>query len=530
MWSDKTGQFTVEAEYLGLNGTKIRLHKVNGVIIEVPLDKMSPEDMQLVKRHETRKQRRQSQAPIEEEPSPSSSRREDRSDETRARGTESPAIPAAAMEMPKTRKPRYDWFAFFLDAGCDMDDCTRYASNFERDRIDEAILPDLEPSTLRSLGLKEGDVIRVRKTITNKFRKENPESEAQISADELYARQLQEHENSGGKGPAPQPPPGLFTGPDGKLSNNTRRGRPEKKAGADTVDPSAIAAASDQLSRSGISTPPPVAVSPPLPEKAPLITGFDDDAWTIKPSITKPASPAPPPQPAQPLAPQPRSAVTNGTDSLLAQIQSLRPATGLSASNTGSGDFDRLSAMVGQPQAQSPGPMMQPQQTGFAQSYGLGVQNNPSSMAQLLNSPRGPLAPVPANEGLLNPILPNMTGMFVPTRASPISAQQTGYGSSPVSPMVMQPTGYAAGFQQAYGGQPQQIQPSELWTLLQLTPRLHWIPRIPSTRERFQRSGQHATPPASTAELGQICPSKHLCRDEEDRVWAARRAAASISE
>lgn len=490
IWNDKTGQFKVEAEYLGLKDKKIRLHKLNGVIIEVPLEKMSNEDVQLVRRHEARRQRSLSipdddDVPLGRSPRRASvqappSGRGERSDETRRRA-ESP-IPAAAMEMPKPRKPRFDWFAFFLDAGCDMDDCTRYAANFERDRIDEAILPDLEAGTLRSLGLREGDVIRVKKVVNAKYAKKTPEQEAQIRADEDYARQLQVYENSGSKGPAPTPPPGLFTGPDGKLSNNTRRGRPDKKAtGSSSVDPSAIADAADALSQTRISTPP-ITISPPPekekekareePEKpAPLITGFDDDAWTIKPSASKPASPAPPPTSSVTAT---STSANGGTDSLLAQIQALRPAsTGVPQNNTG-GSFDQLSKMVGQPQQQQ----LQPAQTGssgFAgpSPYGLGVQNNPSSMSQLQqqqynpNAPRAPLAPVPSNEGLLNPLQPSMTGMFVPTRGSPAPSpqqqqqmmpQQTGFMQQP---MMMQPTGYAQGFQQGYGGQPQQLQPSE---------------------------------------------------------------------
>lgn len=481
VWSDKSGQFKVEAEYLGLNGNKIRLHKVNGVIIEVPIDKMSQEDVQMIKRHEARKRERRADIPEDDDiPLARTPRKgqsqSSRSEESRAR--EEP-IPAAAMEQPRPRKPRFDWFAFFLEAGCAMDDCTRYAANFERDRIDETLLPDLEASTLRSLGLKEGDVLRVRKEIQVRFAKKTPEQEAQIKQDEEYARQLQEYERSGGKGPIPQPPPGLFTGPNGKLANNTRRGRPERK-GTDTVDPSAIAAVGDQLSKMNtggsssasapIRSPSPPPQPTPQPEKpatAPLIAGFDDDAWTIKPSTSKPASPAPPSAPAPPPLPavvngNKTGTASSGTDSLLAQIQSLRPAqTGMSSNNTG-GSSDRFNSLATPAQQQQ----MQQQPTGYNNSaaYGLGQQGTGQSMAQMMNNPngpRGPLAPVPSNEGLLNPLQPSQTGMFVPTRGSPqpqggMMPQQTGYG------MMPQPTGFAGGYQQGYG----QMQPSKLRVFL----------------------------------------------------------------
>lgn len=478
VWSDKTGQFKVEAEYLGLNGNKIRLHKINGVIIEVPLDKMAQEDVQMIRRHEQRKARA-AQDPDDQplarsrgEPSRS------RSEETKGRTEQFQPIPKEAMEQPKPRKPRFDWFAFFLESGCGIDDCTRYAANFERDRVDEEIMPELDASTLRALGLKEGDVIRVRKAINARFAKKTPEQEAQIKQDEDYARQLQEHENSGSKGPIPQPPPSLFTGANGKLANNTRRGRPEKKStGPESIDAAALIGVSDQLSNTKISTPsPPAAPSPPPVEKEQpksLIPGFDDDAWTIKPSATKPASPAP--QATQPKAAPP--SVANTTESLLAQIQSMRPqSTGVASNNTGgSASADRFAAFAsaGQQQPRADSAPLQQNQTGV-NGYGLGVQGSNQPMGYLnANGARGPLAPVPANQGLLNPLQPAATG-FVPTRVSPnatgMMMQQTGFQPQQTGfqqqqqqqqPMMSQPTGYAQGFQSAYGGQQPQIQPSE---------------------------------------------------------------------
>lgn len=53
-WKDRTGQFKVEAEFLGLKDNKIRLHKLNGVIVEVPLEKMSPEDTAYLKKRMAR--------------------------------------------------------------------------------------------------------------------------------------------------------------------------------------------------------------------------------------------------------------------------------------------------------------------------------------------------------------------------------------------------------------------------------------------------------------------------------------------
>ena len=470
----------MEAEYLGLNGNKIRLHKMNGVVIEVPIDKMATEDVQLIRRHEARK----AKALLEEEdnaPLGRQRQRSDRSEETKSRSSPPmDSLPREAMEAPKPRKPRYDWFAFFLEAGCDMDDCTRYASNFERAAIDEEILPDLDAATIRNLGLKEGDVIRVRKIITGRYAKKTPEQEAQIKQDEDYAKALQEHENSGSKGPIPQPPPSLFTSANGKLANNTRRGRPEKKStGPESVDPTVLAGISEQLTGVNVSSPspppPPKAPSPPpVQEKKSVLSGFDDDAWTLKPSASKPASPAPPASVAPPTVATPPPA--NPTESLLMQIQAMRPAsTGISSNTTGgSGNFDKYAAMVGQPQRP-----MQKTQTGSSAGYsngmmpmptgyGLGVQgsNQPMGQMQNPNGPRGPVAPVAGNEALLNPLQPVQTG-FVPTRGGSggigmgMQPQQTGFMPPQQTGMMAQQTGFQGGFQQGYGGQQQQMQPSE---------------------------------------------------------------------
>jgi len=46
VWKDRTGQFQVEAEFLGIRGTDVYLKKPNGVTIKVPLDRLSAESQQ----------------------------------------------------------------------------------------------------------------------------------------------------------------------------------------------------------------------------------------------------------------------------------------------------------------------------------------------------------------------------------------------------------------------------------------------------------------------------------------------------
>ncbi|OAD76789.1 hypothetical protein PHYBLDRAFT_95683, partial [Phycomyces blakesleeanus NRRL 1555(-)] len=47
-WTDRTGAFKVEAQYLAIHAGKIRLHKINGVKIDVPVQKMCAEDLYFI--------------------------------------------------------------------------------------------------------------------------------------------------------------------------------------------------------------------------------------------------------------------------------------------------------------------------------------------------------------------------------------------------------------------------------------------------------------------------------------------------
>jgi hypothetical protein len=445
------------------------------VIIEVPLEKMSSEDMNIIKRYQARKKERERSSTADDEDTPLGWSHPPRRPSQQMSQESSTRTQQQALAVQKTggnRKPKFDWFSFFLEAGCDMDDCTRYGANFDRDRIDETILTDLDTPTMRSLGLREGDVIRVRKHIQVKYGKKTPEVQAQLSEDEELARKLQEQESKGSPAPAP---PALFTsGPGGKLANNTRRGRPERRGTlTDTVDPNALAAASDQLAKVSLmplepSKPatPPIVMSPPPEEKEEKPkSGFDDDdgAWAIKP-VTKVASPAPPvatPSPAPPA---------NGTDALLAQISGMRPAS--TGPPPGGADFEQIAAANA----------AIPQRTGSIgppSSYGLGAASTSTPMGQLAarpqlappvaaapppqpqmnpNAPRGPLAPVPLNQGLLNPMQPHATGMFVPTHPTGMSAQSPFAGGVPAGQYLS-----AGGMQPMVTGVQPMMQPSE-WT------------------------------------------------------------------
>lgn len=495
-WHDKSGQFKVEAEFLGFKGGKIRLHKVNGVVIEVPLAKMSPEDSEYIDRLTAKQQQRRRPAHDDDDvplaQSHANKARPTVSLQPQSQGRS--AVASAPSGRPpaqqQRRRPAFDWFEFFLNAGVDVDDCTRYAANFDRDKIDETILEDLDPGTLRNLGLREGDVIRVKKAIAARKAPPPPpngggDSRSQIESDEAFARRLQEEENGGRRSGGTSSPAqggsgggsGLFSSSTGELKNQTRRGRPERKGTApESVDAASLVAASSSLARS--ETPPAVAVSPPapvnppqrttsaapaasLPPPATVSTGFDDDAWTPRPSSTKPATPTPPTAPVAPQLVSFDSAqavpqVASSAFESLAQPGQARPPAATAVQQSLSSDMGSLS--IG-PNNTGSSSMQAPQ--SFHNGLGFGGSN--SNMGQLLQAqqtgmfqqqpqqqqqgPRAPPAPVPSNQGLLNPLVPTQTGFgqFVPTRSSANSSPFQGMQPQQTGFMPQQTTGYPGG-------------------------------------------------------------------------------------
>ncbi|KAI0796812.1 hypothetical protein C8Q75DRAFT_802490 [Abortiporus biennis] len=510
LWHDRTGQFQVHAAFLGVHDGKLRLHKTNGVVIEVPSEKMSPDDLKYVDKliNKSRKS--------DEDDVPLAQRQQ-----SLMTGAAVARPRSASRASPPKKGPTIDWFEFFLNAGCDVDDCSRYATSFERDKMDESILPDITESVLRSLGLREGDIIRVKKAIESRSPKSSEDSKKeQLKRDEELAKQLQAEEDGGAKrGPAPN----LFAGPNGALKTNVRRGRPQTSTNSrlpTTVDLNSLSSASDQIQRSTTplvasptSTTSPVNAPPRASSAAPVVSGFEDDAWTNRPSSTKPMTPTPAPSaatprapsapPAPPAPPAPAPAPIVQTQSLpnaasppVAPTPPQPTGSGL-AKTTESDIFDQLARLsqlrVASPAAPQPqsASIVSPPPAGFRSGMGMGP--SPVPMGQHLqaqqtgmlppvqsppiNGPRGPYAPVLANQGLLQPLVPTNTGLtgFVPTRPqstpstlqpqpsfqsqpSFLSSQPTGFQPQPTG-FQMQPTGFQpqpTGFQpQPTGFQPQ---------------------------------------------------------------------------
>ena len=302
----------------------------------------------------------------------------------------------ATIERPK--ESDYDWFDFFLKAGVGPNQCERYSQNFNRDSMDESVLPDITPETLRTLGLKEGYILRVMKHLDNKY--------GRISK----LRSVSFAEN-GTDGEANGSAGGLFSGPGGTLRNNTRKGRPTPSTQAsDVVDPKAFEQ-NDATAKSAEAKTSPEA-SATVPAK--VTSGFDDDAWEVK--QPKQAAPAPAAQVQSPArtaapaaAPPPATSAPAQNPVLtgaLAELSLLSPPLQPTPAPQQQ-QMQPPPPMIEQPRfnpqaAQQPAPPQQPQPTGA----------NPAFFSQLNQQQTGmPQQNFQQNFGQNPQLQPQQTGM-----------------------------------------------------------------------------------------------------------------------
>ncbi|KAF2035967.1 MFS general substrate transporter [Setomelanomma holmii] len=396
-WTDRSGSFKVEAQFILMKGGKIHLHKVNGVKIAVPVTKMSVEDLEYVERVT-------GESLDDDKPLSDLKRRS-----TQRANAQAPRSPSG---ITVEKKPEYDWFDFFLKCGVNPQICERYAQAFHKDQMGEENIPDITPGLLRTLGLKEGDILRVTKYLESKYGSKRGVSFAEDGGEE------------GSSG-------GLFSGPGGALRNNTRKGRPAPPVQtSDVVDAKAFEQKTDDaVKKPAEATPTPLA-SAPKPERQ--VEGFEDNAWDVKPSRTASTSAPPPAQTASASAPKPPTLTGSMNDLSLLDMPALRPE--LIAQPT-------PPAPAPQPQAAplpapTPAPVQQAQPTGatpslFDQVAAIKALTQPQNLAP----PR--MRPQPPQQQ-------NTGGIIVPppqrSSSAPQNPQQSAFGPPP--PLQPQLTGY----------------------------------------------------------------------------------------
>lgn len=221
-WTDRTKTFKVEAQLLGCVDGKIHLHKTNGVKIAVAASKMSLEDIEYVERVTGK-----SLESEKDSKTSSRSHRKGASSSSRMPTQVSSSQQAPPPQQAPLRDPNdYDWFAFFLECGIDTTNCQKYAINFNRDQMDESVLEQINSQVLRTLGLKEGDILRVIKKLDEKYNRNTSQQLPQQSLQQQFQQPIQQLQ--------PQPAP--------------------------------------------VQQPQPA----PVQSKPPAVAGFADNAWTVK--------------------------------------------------------------------------------------------------------------------------------------------------------------------------------------------------------------------------------------------------------
>ncbi|KAK9447872.1 uncharacterized protein V1518DRAFT_78798 [Limtongia smithiae] len=426
--------------------------KVNGAKIAVDVNKMSVEDLDYVE-HVTGQSL--------DGAKPESSRKTIGAVATKS-ATSSSA--AAADSRPKTNS--FDWFEFFLSCGVDYNNCQRYALSFDKDQMDESVLPDITPSIMRRLGLKEGDIIRVAKLVDEKYSKKK----RGVSFGAASVLGDGEDEGNGES---------LFTGPGGALKNNTRKSRPapavttsqtvdgkllmnassadlsqqempEQNGYSHNIMDSSSAGSSASVTPMQSVTPVPVAPPPPqqqapsvpsanvAPILVPAITGHtaqeQQTYLALQPKLVfQPPVAFPMQQQSQPMQqPQPMLSLPTGmqvhlqtgyvvqqqpTQPVFYQQHRAPPPPPVTVHQT-----------LPQQQARAPPGMTSPQ-SGF-QAMPTGFQ----------------MGPQPTGIMFAQPLQAQPTRSFVPQSQFGIQQMQTGFGiGSSMTPLQAQPTGYGFG-------------------------------------------------------------------------------------
>ncbi|EKG21970.1 hypothetical protein MPH_00696 [Macrophomina phaseolina MS6] len=397
-WTDRTGSFKVEAEFIGLKDGKIHLHKLNGVKIAVPVPKMSVEDLEYVEKV--------TGVSLDEDKPLSDIKRKGTTKEGR-----SSSVPRAGISIGQPQ-PTYDWFQFFLDCGVNPQICERYAQSFTRDQMGEENLPDISEKVLRTLGLKEGDILRVMKFLDNKYGRTGENQKRSVSFGDASVAGEEEGANGG-----------LFAGPGGALKNNTRKGRPAPAVQTnDVIDPEALKSKAE-----GVKSDATGASSGAGSTGEKGAGGFDDNAWEVKPSKQpeQPASSAPS-EPATTASAPATTAPPPAPTGAMAELSLLTPALEPTPAPA------PASTTATQAVAPAPAPPQAPQPTGPPGA-------TPGLFEQVANLPQAPPR--------ARPLAPQQTGANSlisppPQRAS--SAPQNFNQFNPPQPLQPQMTGMPA--------------------------------------------------------------------------------------
>ena len=443
----------MEAEFIGLKDGKIHLHKLNGVKIAVSVAKMAIEDLEYVERV--------TGDSLDDEKPLSDIRRRSlqaagKDDPKKTQAPTSPEKAVVSTDKPKrtdSKASEYDWFDFFLKAGVSPYQCERYAHNFQQDSMDESVLPDITAPVLRTLGLKEGDILRVMKFLDTKYGRTGKSKLRNVS---FGGEELISPDNESNSIPSNNSGGGLFSGPGGALRNNTRKGRPAPVVQNDDVVDSETFR---QKGTSDISPKNPSESTSLIPLSAPekkFGGGFDDDAWDVKPSrkpgVSKPQPPSPTTKPAAIVSSKPPMGALADLSLLSEPLQpTILPSAERGSTQQSQGQLALQSSqptqhsgagqLLSQFSQQATGP---PPQSQLSNQAVLNLTPQPN--LQNKQSPPPNLGP---RQRPQPPQIPTQASLMFPPPPRPLSAPQNASQSSGFGPPPLQPqlTGAPVQFQ-----------------------------------------------------------------------------------
>lgn len=408
---------------------------MNGVKIAVPVGKMSVEDLEYVERI--------TGISLDED-KPLSSIKGQRSRQAPGKDQSSSSTSAAGVTIEPAKKPEYDWFQFFLTCDVAVGLCERYAQTFQKDSMDESVLPDVDATVLRTLGLREGDIIKVMRYLDNKYGR-NSKRDANIGDGD--------GDGEGGGG--------LFSGPGGALKNNTRKGRPAPAIQTnDVVDPKAFSQQDDndkptKSTTERVATP---TATSPAPVRKGANAGFDDDAWDVKPA--KQQAQLALPETTQQSSTRPQTQLPALTGSLQELSLLTAPLEPTRVQNTAPTQQMQLVQPLQPSQPQQPQQSAQPQQQppGVTPAFFAGLHQQPNNFQQpqttgsfLTSTQFGSQQPTyvqqqPSQQNIARqrPTAPQFTqnqGSLMPPPpprplSAPQSAQQSAFGPPPLQPQM----------------------------------------------------------------------------------------------
>ena len=377
------------------------------------------------------------------------------------------------------QKPKYDWFDFFLQCGVNPQICERYARAFNGDQMGEENLPDITDKLLRTLGLKEGDILRVTKFLDSKFSRSGGSEKRSVSFGNNTV--IEEGDENGG---------GLFSGPGGVLRNNTRKGRPAPPVQSNDV---VSAKAFEQKTDDTVKKPADSTSTPRASDTAPEKTsnGFEDNAWEVKPSRTASTSAPTPtvavsaPAPAQSAAPAPAASAP-------APPPQMPALTGALADLTMS--MPALQPQIAAPPPQQPTVTQPPPQQAQPTSATLSLFDQVAALPAQSLAQSSRMRPQPPQQQ-------NQASLIAPppqrSSSAPMNPNQSAFGPPP----ALQPQ--LTGFMGAPNMHAQVAPPGQSLQDLNMQRMQQQMTGFPQQNQNFQQFGQNGIMPQPTGYMSQ---------------------------